>query len=103
MDAQTSQPQKFAEEKVATKVEKFQESNKVVPAQKESLTKLLASFNEEQTEIFEEFMTNMKPVEFGEVAEVEQSTKPEETPEHQDFRETEEYKEYLASIGQGGK
>lgn len=98
-----SKLQKFAEEKVAVKVEKFQESNKVVPAQKESLTKLLASFSEEQAEMFEEFMTNMKPVEFGEVAEVEQSTKPEETPEHQDFRETEEYKEYLASIGQGGK
>lgn len=103
MDAQTSQLQKFAEEKVATKVEKFQESNKVIPAQKESLTKLLASFSEEQAEMFEEFMTNMKPVEFGEVAEVEQSTKPEETPEYQDFRETDEYKEYLTSIGQGGK
>lgn len=103
MEAQESRLQKFAEEKVAVKVEKFQESNKVVPAQKESLTKLLASFSEEQTEMFEEFMTNMKPVEFGEVAEVEQSTKPEETPEHQDFRETEEYKEYLTSIGQGGK
>ncbi|PFY49120.1 hypothetical protein [Bacillus toyonensis] len=96
--------QKFAEEKVATKVEKFQESNKVVPAQKESLTKLLASFSEEQAEAFEEFMSNMSAVEFQEVAEVEPGEKPEQKEEkHEDFRETEEYKEYMESIGQGGK
>lgn len=89
---------KFAEEKVATKVEKFQESNKVVPAQKGSLTKLLASFSEEQAEVFEEFMSNMGKVEFSEVAEVESSEKPEEKPEHQDFRESEEYKNYVASL-----
>ncbi|PEL23398.1 hypothetical protein [Bacillus toyonensis] len=96
--------QKFAEEKVATKVEKFQESNKVVPAQKESLIKLLASFSEEQAEAFEEFMSNMSAVEFQEVAEVEPGEKPEQKEEkHEDFRETEEYKEYMESIGQGGK
>ena len=94
---------KFTEEKVAAKVEKFQELNKVVPAQKESLTKLLASFNEEQAEAFEEFMSNMGKVEFSEVAEVEASEKPDEKPQHEDFRETEEYKEYMESIGQGGK
>lgn len=94
---------KFAEEKVATKVEKFQESNKVVPAQKDSLTRLLASFNEEQTEDFEEFMSNMGKIEFSEVAEVEASEKPVEKPEHEDFRESEEYKAYMESIGQGGK
>ena len=94
---------KFAEEKVATKVEKFQELNKVVPAQKDSLTRLLASFNEEQTEAFEEFMSNMGKVEFSEVAEVEASEKPEEKPQHEDFRESEEYKSYMESIGQGGK
>ncbi|QNI20363.1 prohead core protein protease [Bacillus phage 1_ICo-2020] len=89
---------KFAEEKVATKVEKFQELNKVVPAQKDSLTRLLASFNEEQAEAFEEFMFNMGKVEFSEVAEVEASEKPEEKPEHEDFRESEEYKNYVASL-----
>ncbi|KAB2380188.1 hypothetical protein [Bacillus toyonensis] len=102
MEAQENRLQKFAEEKVATKVEKFQESNKVVPAQKESLTKLLASFSEEQAEAFEEFMSNMSAVEFQEVAEVEAGEKPEQKKEHEDFRETDEYKEYMESIGQGG-
>lgn len=103
MDAQEVKLNKFAEEKVATKVEKFQESNKVVPAQKDSLTRLLVSFSEEQTEAFEEFMSNMGKVEFSEVAEVEASEKPEEKQEHEDFRESEEYKGYMESIGQGGK
>lgn len=89
---------KFTEEKVAAKVEKFQELNKVVPAQKDSLTKLLASFSEEQAEAFEEFMSNMGKVEFSEVAEVETSEKPDEKPQHEDFRETEEYKNYVASL-----
>ncbi|PGL88596.1 hypothetical protein CN926_00920 [Bacillus thuringiensis] len=96
--------QKFAEEKVSAKVEKFQEAKKAVPAQKESLTKLLASFSEEQTEAFEEFMSNMGAVEFQEVAEVEDPEKPAEAPaeEHQDFKESDEYKNYLKSIGKGG-
>lgn len=92
--------QKFAEEKVSAKVEKFQEAKKTVPAQKESLTKLLASFSEEQAEAFEEFMSNMGAVEFQEVAEVEDPEKPAEAPapEHADFRESEEYKNYIASL-----
>lgn len=92
--------QKFAEEKVSAKVEKFQEAKKTVPAQKESLTKLLASFSEEQAEAFEEFMSNMGTVEFQEVAEVEDPEKPAEAPapEHADFRESEEYKNYVASL-----
>lgn len=104
MAATDAKLQKFAEEKVSAKVEKFQEAKKVVPAQKESLTKLLASFSEEQTEAFEEFMSNMGAVEFSEVAEVEPSEKPAEgNEEHEDFSESAEYKEYLASIGKGGK
>lgn len=103
MEAQDAQLQKFAEEKVASKVEKFQESKKVVPAQKPSLTKLLASFSEEQAEAFEEFMSNAGKVEFQEVAEVPAGEKLEQKEEkHEDFRETDEYKEYMNSIGKGG-
>ncbi|MHA4169973.1 HK97 family phage prohead protease [Bacillus cereus] len=102
MAATDAKLQKFAEEKVSAKVEKFQEAKKTVPAQKESLTKLLASFSEEQTEAFEEFMANMGAVEFNEVAEVENGDKPAEavTEEHADFRESEEYKAYMKKIGQ---
>lgn len=104
MAATDAKLQKFAEEKVSAKVEKFQEAKKTVPAQKESLTKLLASFSEEQAEAFEEFMSNMGAVEFQEVAEVEDPEKPAEAPaeEHQDFKESDEYKNYLKSIGKGG-
>lgn len=100
MAATDAKLQKFAEEKVSAKVEKFQEAKKTVPAQKESLTKLLASFSEEQAEAFEEFMSNMGAVEFQEVAEVEDPEKPAEAPapEHADFRESEEYKNYIASL-----
>lgn len=96
--------QKFAEEKVSAKVEKFQESNKVVPAQKESLTKLLASFSEEQAEAFEEFMSNAGKVEFQEVAEVPAGEKPAENAEQGEAEKfEEEYQAYKESIGQGGK
>lgn len=99
-EAQEARLQKFAEEKVSAQVEKFQESKKIVPAQKDSATKLLASFSEEQLEAFEEFMSNMGAVEFQEVAEVEASEKTEEkAEEHQDFKETDEYKNYMKSIG----
>ncbi|WP_176546073.1 hypothetical protein [Bacillus toyonensis] len=99
-EAQEARLQKFAEEKVSAQVEKFQESKKIVPAQKDSATKLLASFSEEQLEAFEEFMSNMGAVEFQEVAEVEASEKTEEVApeEHADFRESTEYKNYLASL-----
>lgn len=102
MEAQEARMQKFTEQKVSAQVEKFQEAKKTVPAQKESLTKLLASFSEEQTEAFEEFMANMGAVEFNEVAEVENGKKPAEavTEEHADFRESKEYKAYLKEIGQ---
>jgi len=104
MKTQKAELKKFAEEKVAHKVEKFQESKKVVPAQKESLTKLLASFNEEQAEVFEEFMSNMGKVEFSEVAEVEAGEKPAENAEQGEVEKfNEEYEAYLESIGQGGK
>ncbi|EJV59364.1 hypothetical protein [Bacillus mycoides] len=96
--------QKFAEEKVSAKVEKFQERNKVIPAQKESLTKLLASFSEEQTEAFEEFMSNAGKVEFQEVAEVPAGEKPAENSEQGEAEKfEEEYQAYKESIGQGGK
>lgn len=100
MAATDAKLQKFAEEKVSAKVEKFQEAKKTVPAQKESLTKLLTSFSEEQAEAFEEFMSNMGAVEFQEIAEVEDPEKPAEAPaeEHADFRESEEYKNYMASL-----
>lgn len=99
-EAQEAKLQKFAEEKVSAQVEKFQESKKIVPAQKDSATKLLASFSEEQLEAFEEFMSNMGAVEFQEVAEVEPQEKAEEVApeEHADFRESTEYKNYLASL-----
>lgn len=99
MEAQEAKLQKFAEEKVATKVEKFQESNKVIPAQKESLTKLLASFNEEQDEWFEDFMSNAKVAEFEEVAEVEGGEKPVDPAQGEAEKFNEEYKAYLESVG----
>jgi hypothetical protein len=41
---------------VASEVKAYAEANKIVPAQEESLTKLIASFTEEQAEAFKAFM-----------------------------------------------
>jgi hypothetical protein len=81
---------KFTEAQVTSKIEKFQADNKIVPAQTDSLTKLLSSFSEEQVTLFEEFMTNSAKADFSEQGEVEQENgqdedKDERTQEQKDF------------------
>ena len=81
----------FTEAQVKTKVEKFQEENKVVPAQAEALEQLLGSFSEEQAQLFEEFMKNNKTVDLEEKAEFEEQDgefhSDERSKEQKDFDE----------------
>lgn len=79
--------EKFNENQVAQKVEKFQEENKVTPAQADALTKLMKSFSEEQAQMFDEFMSNNKQVDFSEQGEVEQ-------PDHEDDKEDKEQTDF---------
>jgi hypothetical protein len=72
--------EQFTEAQVTRKIEKFQEENKVVPAQSEALTKLLGSFSEEQSQLFDEFMNNASKADFSEQGEFEQE-------DHEDDRE----------------
>lgn len=81
----------FTEAQVKAKVEKFQEENKVVPAQAEALEKLLSSFSEEQAALFEEFMKNNKTVDLSETAEFEEQDGEKEKDER-----SEEQKEFDA-------
>lgn len=62
---------KFTEQKVDSMVEKFQESQVVIPAQVDSLKALLSSFSEEQLKNFEDFMSNASKVDFQEQGEVD--------------------------------
>jgi hypothetical protein len=91
----------FTEAQVKTKVEKFQEEKKVVPAQAEALEKLLGSFSEEQAELFEEFMKNNKAVDLQESAEFEEEDgeldKDERTPEQKEFDNF--YEEHVKKYG----
>jgi hypothetical protein len=93
---------KFTEAQVTTKIEKFQADNKIVPAQTDSLTKLLGSFSEEQAQLFEEFMTNSAKADFSEQGEVEQTDgqedKDERTQEQKDFDAF--YEEHTQKFGQ---
>ena len=96
-----SEKQNFTELQVQTKVEKFQEENKVVPAQAEALGKLLGSFSEEQASLFDEFMKNNKTVDLSETGEFseqdgEQDT-DERTQEQKDFDKF--YEEYSQKHG----
>lgn len=81
--------EKFTEKEITHKVEKFQEENKVVPAQAEALTKLLGSFSEEQASLFEEFMANNKTINLAEQGEFESHSEDEKkdtrTQEQKDF------------------
>jgi hypothetical protein len=92
---------KFTEAQVKAKIEKFQEENKVVPAQAEALEKLLSSFSEEQAQLFDEFMKNNKTVDLSETAEFEEQDgeqeKDERTQEQKDFDAF--YEEYVKKYG----
>jgi hypothetical protein len=82
--------EKFSKQEIGHKVEKFQEEQKVVPAQAEALESLLGSFSEEQAELFEEFMKNNKTVDLEEKGEIEehseeQEEKDERSQEQKDF------------------
>jgi hypothetical protein len=94
------QNQKFAEGNIQSQVAKFQEDNKVIPAQADSLGKLLASFSEEQAGLFEEFMGNAQKVDFNEKGEHEDPNKKDDdkrTQEQKDFDNF--YEEYTKQHG----
>lgn len=91
--------QQFNESQVKAKIEKFQEDNKVVPAQSEVLEKLLKTFNEEQMALFEEFMTNAPTIDLSEQGEVHQEQgndggKDNEQDEFEKF-----YEDYVKKFG----
>lgn len=90
---------KFTEVQVTSKVEKFQESGKIVPAQADSLTKLLSSFNEEQAQLFDEFMNNAGKADLKEFGEFEQHDgKP--APQDDEQKEFDAfYEEYAKKFG----
>jgi hypothetical protein len=83
--------EKFSKSEIAHKVEKFQEEKKVVPAQAEALEKLLASFSEEQAQLFDEFMKNNKVVDLSEKGEFQ-----EEDGEQSTDKRSDEQKEFDA-------
>lgn len=101
-DVMKSQLEKFSQEALDNKVMKFQEEQKVVPAQKEALSKLLSSFSSEQFDLFNEFMENASKVDFSEKGEVSDPEKPEKKDgnEEDDFEKfMEEYeKEHGTSL-----
>lgn len=92
----------LSEVQIENKIEKFSAESKVVPAQNDSLKKLLASFTEEQAQAFDEFMGNSHKVDFTEQAEFNQETgdadeKDERTPEQIEFDKF--YEEHSSKYG----
>ncbi|AVO23018.1 hypothetical protein [Bacillus phage Anath] len=78
----------FKAQTIASQVEKFQEDNKIVPAQADALTALLTSLSEEQVGLFNAFMNDTQSIDLGERGEIE-------TPDNADKR-TQEQKDFDA-------
>lgn len=78
-----AQNQSFSEGKIDSKIEKFQEESKIVPAQAASLKNLLSSFSEEQTQMFDEFMKNATQIDFQEQGEVAGEGDPDKRTQEQ--------------------
>ncbi|MGG5739685.1 hypothetical protein [Bacillus cereus group sp. IBL03679] len=93
-----AQNQSFSEGKMDSKIEKFQEESKIVPAQAVSLKNLLSSFSEEQTQMFDEFMKNATQIDFQEqgavAGEGDQDKRTQEQKEFDKF-----YEEHEAKFG----
>lgn len=94
--------EKFNEQQIDNKIEKFSADSKVVPAQKDALKDLLASFSAEQMAKFEEFMNNSQKVDFSEQAEFTQENgenkeKDTRTPEQKEFDEF--YEQHTKTYG----
>lgn len=88
---------KFKEQSVATKIEKFQADSKVIPAQADSLKELLLSFSDEQTKLFEDFMSNAGSVDFSEKGEFEdQDNKEQEDSRSQEQKDFDAFYEKYA-------
>ncbi|HDT6579210.1 DUF2213 domain-containing protein [Bacillus thuringiensis] len=93
-----AQNQSFSEGKINSKIEKFQEESKIVPAQAASLKNLLSSFSEEQTQMFDEFMKNATQIDFQEQGEVAREGDPDKrTQEQKEFDKF--YEEHEAKFG----
>lgn len=90
--------QAFKQEKIDSKIEKFQENNKIVPAQTASLKNLLTSFSEEQTQMFDEFMKNHQTVDLSEKGQFENPDDPDKrTKEEKEMDKF--YEEYEEKYG----
>lgn len=95
-----AQNQSFSEEKIDSQIEKFQEESKIVPAQADSLKKLLPTFSEEQTKLFDEFMKNHQTVDLSEKGQYENPDNSDKrTKEQKEFDEF--YEEHEAKYGKG--
>jgi hypothetical protein len=88
---------RFKETQVEAKVEKFNEANKIVPAQSDTLKKLLGSFSEEQMTLFDEFMSNAQTLDFKEQGEVGEHDGKEEHKEEDEFEKF--YQEHVKQFG----
>ena len=86
LDKLVSANEKYSEQEVTNRVERFQEDKKIIPAQADSLKKLMNSFSEEQSKLFDEFMKNNKAVDFTEKGEFTED-------EHDDDKDDERSKE----------
>lgn len=88
----------FKAQTIASQVEKFQEDNKIVPAQTEALTALLTSLSEEQMELFTAFMSDTQTVDLSERGQIETPDKSDKrTQEQKDFDAF--YEEHEAKYG----
>lgn len=80
-------------ETIGTKIAKFAQEGKIVPAQGEALNKLLLSFDEKQMKLFDEFMANSKVLSMQEVGQFEQHSADEE-PKSKMSKEQEEFEKF---------
>jgi len=89
--------EQLKETQIEDKVTKLSEQSKVVPAQADSLSKLLASFSEAQAQLFDEFMSNAQKIDFDEQGQVDQQDGSDDSEKLSDDEKF--YQEYVAKYG----
>ena len=102
LKAQEDQIKSLSEAKLEGQIVKFTEDKHIVPAQVEPLKGLLSSMNDEQIEMFNEFMKHSAVVNFGEQGEYEGSDEKEEDGQSKEDEEFEKfYEEHVKQFGTG--
>lgn len=91
--------EKLKETQIEAQVNQFSEESKIVPAQSDSLSKLLATLSDTQQQLFNEFMSNAQKIDLEEQGQVGQHDGEKDEDKEELSEDEKFYQEHVAKYG----